>query len=56
MNNDNDKLAKYGNMLTNYVMYDNEGNFFTLAKIAKELNRDIYSDIIEMKQWFIETK
>lgn len=56
MNNDNDKLSKYGSLLTNYVMYNNDSNFFTLAKIAKELKRDIYSDIIEIKQWYIETK
>lgn len=43
-----DKLAEYGKKLNNYVL-KNEGDIFELKKLADELNRDFYKDIIELK-------
>ena len=43
-----DKLAEYGKKLNNYVL-KNEGDIFKLKKLADELNRDFYKDIIELK-------
>ena len=45
-----DKLAEYGKKLNNYVLR-NEGNIFELKKLANELNRDFYEDIVELKVW-----
>lgn len=43
-----DKLAEYGKKLNNYVL-KNEGDIFELKKLADELSRDFYKDIIELK-------
>ena len=45
-----DKLAEYGKKLNNYVL-KNEGDIFELKKLADELSRDFYKDIVELKAW-----
>lgn len=45
-----DKLAEYGKKLNSYVL-KNEGNIFELKKLADELNRDFYNDVVELKVW-----
>lgn len=45
-----DKLAEYGKKLNNYVLR-NEGDIFELKKLADELNRDFYKDVVELQAW-----
>ena len=45
-----DKLAEYGKKLNNYVL-KNEGDIFELKKMANELKRDFYKDIVKLKVW-----
>ena len=48
-----DKLAAYGKKLNNYVL-KNEGDIFDLKKLADELNRDFYADVVELKATFCQ--
>ena len=48
-----DKLADYGKKLNNYVL-KNEGDIFELKKLADELNRDFYADVVELKATFCQ--
>ena len=48
-----DKLAEYGKKLNNYVLKD-EGDVFDLKKLADELDRDFYADIVELKVSFYQ--
>ena len=48
-----DKLAEYGKKLNNYVL-KNEGDIFDLKKLADELNRDFYADVVELKATFCQ--
>lgn len=45
-----DKLAEYGKKLNNYVLRG-EGDIFELKKLADELHRDFYKDVVELKAW-----
>lgn len=45
-----DKLAEYGKKLNNYILR-NEGNIFELKKLADELNRNFYNDVVELEVW-----
>ena len=45
-----DKLTEYGKKLNDYVL-KNEGEIFELKKLADELSRDFYKDIVELKAW-----
>ena len=47
-----DKLAEYGKKLNNYVLR-NDGDVFDLKKLADELSRDFYKDVVELKAWKI---
>ena len=48
-----DKLADYGKKLNNYVL-KNEGDVFDLKKLADELNRDFYADVVELQSSFCQ--
>ena len=48
-----DKLAEYGKKLNSYVL-KNEGDVFDLKKLADELNRDFYADVVELKTSFCQ--
>ena len=50
-----DKLAEYGKKLNNYVL-KNEGDIFDLKKLADELNRDFYADVVELKATFCQQR
>ena len=47
------KLADYGKKLNNYVL-KNAGDIFELKKLADELNRDFYADVVELKATFCQ--
>lgn len=48
-----DKLADYGKKLNSYVLR-NDGDVFELKKLADELNRDFYADVVEVKTSFCQ--